>query len=37
MLHYVCTDAGLVELVANWHRRMPEVRAAIMRLVRGEN
>jgi len=36
-LHYVCTDAGLAELVASWHRLTPCVRAAIMRLVRGEN
>jgi hypothetical protein len=36
-LQYVCTDAGLAELVASWHRMTPEVRAAIMRSVRGES
>jgi hypothetical protein len=36
-LQYVCTDAGLAELVPSWHRMTPEVRAAIMRLVRGES
>jgi hypothetical protein len=35
-LHLVCTDAALQELVANWQRLMPEVRAAIMELVHCE-
>jgi hypothetical protein len=33
-LHYVCTDATLRDLVTNWHRLTPDVRAAIMALVR---
>ncbi len=32
-LHYVCTGATLRELVANWHRLTPDVRAAIMELI----
>jgi len=33
-LHDVCTDAVLRELVANWHRLVPSVRAAILDLAR---
>ena len=36
-VHCVCSDAGLAELVAFWHRLTRDVRAAIMRLVRGES
>jgi len=32
-LHYVCTDAALQELVANWHRLTPSVREKVMALV----
>jgi hypothetical protein len=34
-LHYVCTDAALQELVANWHRLSPPVKDAITVLLRG--
>jgi hypothetical protein len=34
-LHYVCTDVGLAELVPSWQRLTPDVRAAIVRFVRG--
>ena len=34
-LHTVCEDAGLRELVANWHRVTPSVKDAIMALLRG--
>jgi hypothetical protein len=34
-LHYVCTDAALRELVANWHRLTPPVMDAIVALLRG--
>ena len=33
-LHYVCTDAALQELVANWHRLTSPVMDAIMALLR---
>jgi hypothetical protein len=33
-LHYVCTDAALRELVANWHCLSPSVKAAILDLAR---
>jgi hypothetical protein len=36
-LQSACTDAGLEDLVASWHRMTPEVRAAIMRIVHGES
>src|ERR1700722_13093538 len=28
-LHYVCTEEALQQLVANWHRLTPSLRAAI--------
>ena len=34
LLHYVCTEEALHELVANWHHLAPNVRAAITKLVR---
>jgi hypothetical protein len=34
-LHYVCTDAALQELVANWDRLVPPVKIAILDLARG--
>jgi len=33
-LHYVCIEAALQELLANWHRLTPAVRTAIMALLR---
>jgi len=33
-LQYVCTEAALQELLANWHRLTPPVRTAIMALLR---
>jgi len=32
-LQYVCTQAALQELVANWHSLTPSVRTAIMDLA----
>jgi hypothetical protein len=29
-LYYVCNDAALRELVANWHHMMPSVRTYIL-------
>ncbi len=35
MNHDVCSEEALQELVAKWHYVTPDVRAAIMQLVRG--
>ena len=35
-LHHACTEEALSELVAAWHGLAPEVRDAIVRIVRGQ-